>query len=140
VKRVGALLLALCRTVYCWMFLFWSLFGIGYVYTRIQHYVQTHMIEKEAIFTDSIMVVYFIVLGMAWWMIFRGKPAEKKWAIAANLVLIFTFVPAIVTGNWRGVLKDELGWWPVIVIGTLGIIVFSVPYHGWRQKPPSPAH
>jgi hypothetical protein len=139
-KKIGVLLLTACRTLYCWIFPFLSLFGIGYVYMRIQHYAQTHLLDTVAIFSDSIMVVYFVVLGIAWWMIFRGKPALKKWAIAANLVLIFTYVPAIVTGNWRGVLRDELEWWPVILIGTFGIIIFSIPYHGWRHRTPVPTN
>lgn len=71
-------------------------------------------------------------------MIFRNKPALKKWAIAANLVLIFNYVPAIVTGNWKGVWKAEREWWPVILIGVFGIVIFSIPYDGWRHKSLSP--
>ncbi|HEU5350669.1 MAG TPA: hypothetical protein VFU55_03670 [Terracidiphilus sp.] len=83
------------------------------------------------------MSVYSIVWGIAWWMILRGKSASKQWAIAANAVIIFNDVPAIVGGHWRAVWEAELGWWPFILFGIFGIIVYSIPYHGWRAtKPP----
>jgi hypothetical protein len=82
-----------------------------------------------------VIATYSIVLGIAWWMIFRGKPASKQWAIAANLIIIFTFVPALLTWNWQGVMKAELQWWPAILFGIFGIIIFSIPYRGRRHKP-----
>jgi hypothetical protein len=86
------------------------------------------------IYSYMIIAIYSIVFGIAWWMIFRGKPALKQWAIAANLIIIFTYVPALISWNWRGVLKDELQWWPAILLGIFGIIIFSIPYHGRRHK------
>jgi hypothetical protein len=130
------LVVALCRTVYCWMFLFWSVIAIHVAYTDIQHSAQIHSVDKVVIFSSTVMAAYSIVLGLAWWMIVRSKPASKQWAIAANLVFILNFVPALVSGNWRGVWEAERQWWPVILVGVFGIIIFSIPYRGWRSKEP----
>lgn len=135
-KRIGVLLLSACRTLYCWMFLLWSLFGVHWVYTRIQDFARTHLIEKGEIRSVSLLSAYYLVFGMAWWMILRRKPALTKWAITANLILIFFWWPPLLTGNWRLFWENERRWWPVILIGTLGIIIFSIPYYGWRHETP----
>jgi len=132
--RLGVLLLAICRVVYCWMFLVWSLGSIYMVSINIRRVMRTHLIDKGAIGTSTIFPIYSVVFGIAWWMIVRGKPALKRWAIAANLILIFFYVPTLVAGDWRGVLRDELESWAVILIGIFGIIIFSIPYHGWRRN------
>jgi hypothetical protein len=129
-----ALVVATCRTVYCWMFLFWSVIAIYVAYSDIQHSAQTHSVDRSVIFSSTIMAAYSLVLGIAWWMVFRGKAALKRWAIGANLIFILNYLPALVIGNWHGVLEAELEWWPVIFVGVLGIIVFSIPYHGLRKK------
>ncbi|MGA2277456.1 MAG: hypothetical protein ABSG00_07620, partial [Terracidiphilus sp.] len=77
--------------------------------------------------------IYFVVFGVAWWMLLRSKSALRLWAIAANLIFIFTYAPTLVAGDWRGVLRDEIEWWPVILVGIFGIIIFCIPYHGWRR-------
>jgi hypothetical protein len=30
-------------------------------------------------------------------------------------------------------LKDELNWWPVIIIGVFGIIIFGIPFHRGKR-------
>jgi hypothetical protein len=132
-KRIGVLLLAICRTVYCYVFLFWSLLSVYIVSIGIRHMARTHLVDKGAFVTSTIFTIYSVVFGIAWWMIVRGKPTLKRWAITANLILIFTYFP-LVFWDWRGVLKDELDSWRGILIGIFGIIVFSIPYHGWRHK------
>jgi hypothetical protein len=101
---------------------------------NIPNLARTHLVDRGEIVTDITFTIYSIVFGIAWWMIVRGKPALRRWVIAANLILIFTFVPALLTKDWRGVLKLERDWWPVILIGIFGMIIFSIPYHGWRHK------
>ena len=132
-KRLGMLLLAICRTVYCWMFLLWSLGSIYVVFINIRRLARTHLVEKGAIGTSIIFTIYFVVFGVAWWMLLRSKSALRLWAIAANLIFIFTYAPTLVAGDWRGVLRDEIEWWPVILVGIFGIIIFCIPYHGWRR-------
>ena len=136
--RLAVLLLAICRTLYCWIFFIFSWPGIYVGYTNILRMVRLHRIETVGIYSNIIIAFYSIVFGIAGWMILRGKPASKQWAIAANLVIVFTFVPALVTGHWRDVLKLELQWWPAILFGMFGIIIFNIPYHGWRGQPPIP--
>jgi len=132
---LGVLLLALCRTVYCWLFLFISCIGIYVSCTNILGAVRSHA-RWNVDYGYTIIALYSIVWGIAWWMIFRGKPALKRWAIAANLTFVFTYLPALATGTWRDVLKAELDWWPIILVGIFGIIIFSIPYHGWRWPAP----
>lgn len=131
--RPAVLLLAMCRTVYCWMFLVWSLSMIHVVYTNIRSLARTHLLDRGDTVTNLTFAIYSIVLSIAWWMIFRGNPGLKRWAIGANAILILNYFP-VVFWNWRGFLKAELDWWPVILVGIFGIIIFSIPYHGWRHK------
>lgn len=130
---LGMPLLALCRTVYCWMFLFWSLGSVDIVFINIRRMARTHLVDKGIIATSTIFPIYSVVFGIAWWMVLGGKPALRRWAIAANLILIFFYLP-LVFWDWRGVLNLELNWWAVILIGIFGIIIFSIPYHGWRHQ------
>jgi hypothetical protein len=132
-KRLGVLLLAICRTVYCWMFLLWSLGSVYIVFINIRHLALTQLANKGAIATSTTFAIYSVVFGIAWWMILRGKPALKRWSIAANLIFIFLYFP-VAFWDWRGVLNDELKSWPIIVLGIFGIVIFSIPYHGWKNR------
>jgi hypothetical protein len=137
---LGVLLLAICRTVYCWMFFIMSLFMIHVVYANIHSMLQSHINERGTIIGSVIMAMYSIVFDITWWMFVRGKPALKRWAIAANLICILTYFPnAVIYWDWRGFLRAELHLPHVILIGIFGIIIFSIPYHGWRHKSEVPA-
>jgi hypothetical protein len=134
-KRLGVLLLAICRTVYCWMFFIMSYFILHSVYANIRSMLQSHINERGTIIGSVNMATYAIVFDITWWMFVRGKPALKKWAIAANLICILIYFPAaVIYWDWRGFLRDELNLWAVILIGIFGIVIFSIPYHGWRPK------
>lgn len=133
-KRLGLLLLAICRTLYCWMFFIMSWFMIHTVYSNIRSMLQSHVNERGTIIGSVIMATYAIVFDITWWMFVRGKPALKQWAIAASLICILTYFPtAIVVWDFRGFLRAELHLWAVVSIGIFGIIIFSIPYHGWRR-------
>gem|GEM_PF-4772441 len=131
--RFGAFLLAICRTVYCWLFFIWSL-GSAYMFSiTARRTMRTHSASSGDIGTYAFLTLYSVVFGIAWWMIVRGKPTLKGWAIAANLILIFFFLPIVFWG-WRNVLTLERGWGPEALIGVCGIVIFSIPYHGWRRR------
>jgi len=131
---LGMLLLAVCRTAYCWGLFIMSWFMIHTVYTNIRTMLQSHMNERGTIIGSVTMAIYAIVFDVTWWMFVRQKPALKRWAIAANLICVLFFFPnAVIYWNWRGFLRAELGLWVVILIGIFGIIIFSIPYHGWRR-------
>lgn len=131
--RFAVLLLAICRTVYCWYFFLTLSSGIYLFYLVIQKSVRTHSVPEGVISGTTGVAIYSLVSGIAWWTIFRGKPASKHWAIAANLIIAFTWFPLLAFESWPALLKDELARWPAILFGIFGIIVFSLPYHGWRQ-------
>jgi|SRR5580658_4749845 hypothetical protein len=131
--QVGALMLAVGRTIYCWLFFLWSVGSIYMVSINIRRVVRTHVADKGAIVSSILFTIYSVVFGIAWWMILRRKPALKRWAIMADLVLIFFYVPLAFFGG-QGVVKDELDWWPIILIGIFGIIIFSISHHGFRHR------
>lgn len=89
---------------------------------------RSHSGDRWDVFAWATMTIYSMVLGIAWWMILRGKSALKPWGIAANLILIFTYAPVLVTGNWRGFLESEHQWSPVILVGVFGVAIFSLPF------------
>ena len=128
-KKSGSLLLAACRSIYCWMFLILSLVGFDSIY-------HMHSTFRAPLL---LLVAYYSVFGVAWWMIFRRKATLKQWAIVANSILIFFWWPPLLAWNWRLFLENERRWWPVILIGTFGIIIFSIPYDGWRHRTSVPA-
>lgn len=132
-KRLGMVPLAICRTVYCWIFFVWSLGSVYMVFINIRHLIRTELVDRGDIVTSILCAIYSVVFGIAWWKIVRGKPALKGWAIAANLILILFYFP-ILFWNWRDVLIDERNRWPQILVGLVGIIIFSIPYHGWKSK------
>jgi len=128
-------LLPTCRTLYCSMFFLMSLFMIGTVYMNIRSVLQSHTAVRGTLIGILMMCTYALVFDIVWWMSFRNKTGLKSWAIAANLILIFTWVPVLAGGSWRSFLRAEIDWWPVIAIGIVGVIIFSIPY-GWdRHKP-----
>jgi len=115
------------------MFLITSFFIIHFVYANIRSMQQSY--ERGKIIGSMNMAAYAVVFVITWWMFVRGKPALKRWAIAANLICILVYLPAaVIYWNWRGFLRDELDLWAVVLIGIFGIIIFSIPYQGWRHK------
>jgi hypothetical protein len=131
--QFAVLLLAICRTVYCWYFFLTLAGGIYFFYLVIQKSVRIHSVPGGVISGSAGIAIYSVVSGIAWWMVFRGKPASKQWAIAANLIIAFTWLPLLASESWRYLLKEELARWPVILFGIFGIIIFSIPYQGWRR-------
>ena len=125
-----ARLIGIGRSVYAWIFVVWSLIGIYVHVGMVLQGVRTHPIDKVAIFSSTTLGLYEIVYGIAGWMIVRGKPALKRWAMAANFIFIFFWAPVLVSGNWRGFLEAERHWWLFILFGVLGIAIFSAPYEG----------
>jgi hypothetical protein len=119
------------------MFLCWALGLMNAVRLNIRDEVFVHGATKASVVLGVTFATYSIVMTIAWWMILRGKPRLKEWAYAANAILIFNYFPGlIITWDWRSLLKAELEWWPVILIGLFGNVIFSIPYHGWRNKSP----
>lgn len=119
-----------CRWVYCWVFLSFSPIAI-YVYAgKLVHDLRTHPVDRADLFSSTVLGLYAVVYGTAGLMIVRGKPALRRWAIAANLILIFFWAPVLVSGNWRGFFQAERQWWPVILFGLFGVVIFSLPQDG----------
>jgi hypothetical protein len=63
-KRLGLLLLAICRTLYCWMFFIMSWFMIHTVYSNIRSMLQSHVNERGTIIGSVIMATYAIVFDI----------------------------------------------------------------------------
>jgi hypothetical protein len=101
---------------------------------------RSNLIEGWGIYHCILCTVYSFIFGIAWWMIFQGKPSHKRWAIAANAIFIFYFLPALASlSHWRSVIRQELDYWPLVLTGIFGMIIFIIPYHGWRHKSEVPA-
>ncbi|HEY2472812.1 MAG TPA: hypothetical protein VGI45_33815, partial [Terracidiphilus sp.] len=60
--------------------------------------------------------------------------------IIANSILIVFWWPPLLIGNWRLFWEDERRWWPVVLVGIFGIVIFSIPYHGWRREQRVPSN
>jgi hypothetical protein len=108
--------------------------GIYVVCANIVNIARAHSADKGDVISNTIIGIYAIVWGIAWWMIFRGKSAAKKWAIVANIVIIFNYLPVLPFAGWQNFLRAEIAWWPFALFGVFGIIIFSIPYRGWRHK------
>jgi hypothetical protein len=134
ILRIGTVLIAVCRAVYCLMFFIMSFILFDAVRSNIGALLRSHPLRWAVVLTYIVMISYSAVFAVAGWKVFRGKHTLKRWAVAANLILILTYVPAIVLGDWRAVLRSELGWWPMILVGVFGILIFSLPYREELRK------
>jgi hypothetical protein len=136
--RIGQLLLAICRAVYCWVFFLTAFMELMSLYYAVPKGV--HSISGVDVYVSCIFAAYSVVSCIAWWKVLRHRPASRGWAIAANLTYIFHYAPGvIVRGDWSDFVRTERDWWPVVLLGILGIIVFTFPYNGWRKRSLSPA-
>jgi hypothetical protein len=127
VKRFAALLLAICRTVYCWAFLITSIATIYHTVGLIAESIHAHEEISGYISTVILFISYSIVSGIAWWKIFRNKPMANHWAITASVMVFFIYVLTVFAG-WRAILTLMHYMWPEILFGILGVIIFSIPY------------
>ena len=134
ITRFALLILALFRMIYCWLFLYMSYHAIRVVYENIHSLMQTHVVVLGDIVSNVSMAVFSIICGVAWWVILRKRPWGNRWAVAANLTVCVPYLGLIITGKWRVFFEAELGWWPFILFGIFGVVVFSIPYRGWRAK------
>lgn len=136
--RFALPMLTICRGAYCSAFFLFAPCGLYVVTTAFLRMARTHSFNLVDIFTWTLMGIYSIVLSIAWWMIFTDKPASKQWAIAANLIIVNPYLPGVIIGwrwqVWKGIFNSERDWWPASVIGVVGIIIFSLPYHKWRTE------
>jgi hypothetical protein len=136
--RIGLKLLAVCRIVYCWIFFLSACMAIISFYYAVPK--STRSIGGVDIYISFVFAAYSVICFIAWWKVLRDRPTSRGWAIAANLTYIFQYAPGvIVQGDWRDFLNAERDWWPVVLLGIFGIVVFSLPYHGWRKRSLSPA-
>lgn len=140
--RLGLLLLIICRGIYCFIFFTFASCGVFVVSAEFLKMARTHSFDGSDVFAWTLMGIYTIVLGIAWWTIFRDKPVSKQWAIAANLIAVNPHVPALLISwrwqFWQNFLQTERDWWPITVFGVVGVIIFSLPYHHWQNKRHSP--
>ena len=86
-KRIGVSLLAICRTLYCFILFILSPTGIYVACTNILSMVRSHTVDRMGIYSYLTIAIYSVIFGITWWMIFREKPKSKQWAIAANPLL-----------------------------------------------------
>lgn len=92
--------------------------------------------------------VLTVVNGTAWWMIRKGNPAARHWAIAASTCLLLMSVPFYLTGSLmlhydasRVLLYQDLVAGLILSsLGTVGLIVFArydglKPHRATCQEP-----
>jgi hypothetical protein len=141
--RFAALLLTICRGAYCCMFFLSAFCLIWAISAGLLRMARTHSFDGADIFVYTVFGIYSIVFAFAWWTIFVNKPVSKQWAIAANLILAIPPVPVLIAAFWhwriwRGFVESERDWWVATLIGFVGIVTFSIPYHGQRRKSQMP--
>ena len=137
-KRLGILFLTISRAIYfCWFFVAFCS-GIYLVYMVVQTCMRRHSVPGLLIYNSSGVIVLTIITGVACLLILVGKSASRGWAVAACVILTFSWVPDTSSENWREVLGDQLARWPWILFGIVGITIFCFPYRGWRPRVPMP--
>lgn len=128
------LALKIGRNLYGWVFFAYTCYS-GY---GLAIDVLISVVKHSAILlTLAVGIPYSAVFGIAWWTIFRGKPAAQRWAIAANCVLILPHLVLLSAADWRVL------WWFrhsalysfVAFFGLLGILLFSLPSSDLRAEP-----
>jgi hypothetical protein len=121
------------------MFFLWAFCLIWAMFAEFLRMARIHSFEEAEAFVCIFFGIYSIVFAFAWWTIFVNKPASKRWAIAANLIFAIPPVPELIAASWHwrvwhGFVESERYWWVATLIGLVGIITFSIPYHGQRRE------
>src|SRR5580692_5304501 len=111
------------RKVLCWIFAITSLEYLVISLRSILH--ATHWPYAFPLFRSLLIAVSFplvvaVVSGVAWWIIWNGKPWARGWGIAASLMNILIFLWPIVSSRSPWYL--HVG---ALLIGIGGVIAFS---------------
>jgi hypothetical protein len=133
-RSVAHLALDIGRSIYGWAFFANACFSVYWLGIEGLRAIVKHSgIPSDFAFGAP----YAAVFGLASWMIFRGKSASNKWAIAANCLVVVPHLVFLPFGYWRAV------WWfkgaepfPYMPFGILGILLFSLPYLRKRRLQP----
>lgn len=142
--RLAVLLLTVCRGAYCCLFFFFAFSWAVAISSSILRMVRTHSFDGAGSFILAFFFAYSIVCAFAWWTIFTNKPSSRRWAIAGNVLFAIPPDPSLILlvwhrQGWHSLVESERSWWVATLVGIFGMIVFSIPYHGWRHKEQIPA-
>jgi hypothetical protein len=117
------------RKILCW------LFGIKFLIllvhpllpNRYPFYPQLPsvqlLLDQPVAFT--FLVAVSIVFGVAWWVIWKGKPSARRWGIAASLANIMLFLQQLILPSDAFIMRNAIGQASTLIAGIGGIVVFA---------------
>ena len=120
---------------FCWFLVAFGS-GIYVIYLAVQACMRKHSVPGLLFYNSSGVIVLTIVTGVACLLILAGKSASSGWAVAACVILTFSWVPDTRFESWRGALEAGFARWPWILFGLVGITIFCILYRGWRDRTP----
>lgn len=129
-----------CRTFITWYFCVTSvaLFAAtvqnvwGAVQQRASNHLSEHLLRFLSVNISFIVVA--IVIGEAWWSVWRKKSYGRRWAIAASLLSLLQATSMLFVG-WKAfeIWFVNFNWLPT-AFGVVGLIAFSRPYDAGGPK------
>ena len=112
------------RKFLSWCFALESLLTALYFHRRILFMIRHpyFVLPLRAVLDAAFCLVVAAVLGVAWWVVWKGKTSARNWGIAASLTSILIFLESIAfrTGSIWG----RVGG---LMVGTIGMVLF------WRR-------
>lgn len=108
-----------------WVFAFTSLMSLVGAFWII---LTTFHMQRQIAFShpcmlilDAIFPVMAVFYGVAWWVIWKGKPSARGWGIAASLALILQTILGR-SYCWRSI---PIAMCITVAVGVTGLAVFS---------------
>jgi len=112
------------RKALCWIF---AITSLEYLLISLRSILYaTHRPYAFPLFRSLLIAVSFPVVvatvsGVAWWIIWKGKPSARGWGIAASLMNILIFLQPIIFSS-RSPWYYHVG---ALLIGIGGVVAFS---------------
>jgi hypothetical protein len=78
-------------------------------------------------YAPTYSAIFAVISGVAWFVIWKGKPGAKWWAIVASFMWIFVFLRQFIV-PLRPVWGRHVG---ALILGIVGLVIFT------RREPPN---
>lgn len=102
-----------------WCFAFESLLILLFPFRRVVYanHRQYALLALPSLLNAGFFLVTAAVLGVAWWIVWKGKPSARGWGIAASFICVLVFFHLSSRSNW----ERHVG---ALILGASGMVVF----------------
>lgn len=109
------------RKYVSWCFAAECLLNLAISLRRILFIIHRHdsLLPPRNLLDAASFSVLAVIFGLAWWVVWKEKPSERVWGIAASLTYILIFLRSIIFPP-----RSIWGHVGALVVGTTGMVAF----------------